>query len=175
MSNNPEPPKDYEVGYGRPPKQHQFPPGRSGNVSGGTKRQQKEERNLMALLDRPVPVRDGGRETTMSPKEVTLRTLAQKAFAGDRKSLFRLVDLFLQHDGFPASSHGRVNFVLALSTERMPFPMALIMALHFGHQEHYTPQQLAIGRAEYIAQRSDIQAKIDADIGYPDLEPGDER
>lgn len=38
MGNNKENQKDYEVGYKRPPREHQFKPGQSGNPKGRPKK-----------------------------------------------------------------------------------------------------------------------------------------
>lgn len=172
MSDQPKDPKPYKVGYGRPPKQHQFQPGQSGNAGGGSKKGKRDAEDLMALLDRPVPVREGGVVTTMSPKEITLRTLTKKAMDADRKALFRLTELFLKYDGFPPPSRGRINAVVSLSTKKMPYAMARIMAYRFGVKADYTPQQWMIGRALYVEERSEIDAKIDADTGYAALKDG---
>ena len=76
-SNNrlPGRPRHYEVGYGKPPKQHRFKKGQSGNPSGrpkGTKSSKPtlpEERLkdiVLAEADRTIPVYEGGRIVTLT-------------------------------------------------------------------------------------------------------------
>jgi hypothetical protein len=81
------------VGYGRPPKQHQFKKGRSGNPKGGHG-ERKTFMTIMAdVLDEKVPVLVAGRRTMVSKIEVVAKQLANKAAAGDHRATKLLIDL----------------------------------------------------------------------------------
>jgi hypothetical protein len=73
--------KDYEVGYGKPPKHTQF------GASGGNKKCRKANGpvpiDIFAALERPLEVNKGGKRTKMSPLEAGLRSLV-KAAINDR-------------------------------------------------------------------------------------------
>ena len=49
-----------EVGYGKPPKQHQFKPGHSGNPKGRPKAAQNANKLARKILSRPIKVKEGG-------------------------------------------------------------------------------------------------------------------
>ena len=49
----------YRVGYGKPPKQHQFQPGQSGNRKGRPKGAKNKATLLREILDRKIEVRNG--------------------------------------------------------------------------------------------------------------------
>ena len=84
----------YQVGYGRPPKQHQFQKGRSGNPSG----RPKGARNLKTIVDdvfsEPVRLRRDGAFIEVSTAEAMLRSMTHKAMKGD-VAAFRAVQTFL--------------------------------------------------------------------------------
>lgn len=50
-----------EVGYGKPPRTHQFKPGQSGNPKGRPKGAKSEATILYELLHRKIPIREGGK------------------------------------------------------------------------------------------------------------------
>ena len=50
---------DYEVGYGRPPKHGQFPPGKSGNPKGRPSRHRNFRLVLETVLNETVRMREG--------------------------------------------------------------------------------------------------------------------
>lgn len=84
----------YEVGYGKPPKKHQFKKGKSGNVKGRPKKPKPDASLALALLNAPVPVNQGGKQVKMQPFEVSLRKLVEKAL---KKQDFRSAIAFVEY------------------------------------------------------------------------------
>lgn len=161
---------DKPTGYGRPPKNRQFPPGTSGNPGG---RPKKVKPAALDLFEEEIPVREGGKEKRMQPKEVALRKILTKALNGDAKSIFYLLDQMVEYGALTPDQRQGLSGVVHLSTATMPFTMARIMASKFGIKTQYSPRQLAEGRSHYLATCSEEQVLIDKAIGYRDLEEGD--
>lgn len=174
MSKDPNQPSGYEVGYGKPPKANQFPPGRSGNVRGRPRKRQGDLPDLGKVLDEPVAVRAGGKRKLMHPKEVAIRALVKKGLAGDRRAIIRVLDQMATCGLLTsAASQEALPGVVVLPAERMPWAMAMIMAERFGIKASYSEAQLRAGSAAYCRTRSVVEARIDAATGYPDLYEGD--
>ena len=77
---------DEKVGYGRPPKAHQFKPGQSGNPSGGRKGAKSEAAILREILSRKVTIRQGGRARKIQVHEAILLKSTEEALRGDLKA-----------------------------------------------------------------------------------------
>lgn len=89
------PAADYEVGYGKPPKDTRFQPGQSGNPRGrpkGSKNRHDRvglERLKKIVLEeayRAVVVADGTRMVKVPVAQAVVRTMAVKAAKGDHRS-----------------------------------------------------------------------------------------
>jgi hypothetical protein len=76
----------YRVGYGRPPKDHRFRPGQSGNRKGRPKGAKNTVTLLREILDRKIEVRTGSTVRKMSVREAMLTRFAESALKGDTKS-----------------------------------------------------------------------------------------
>ena len=87
MSNN----KDYEVGYCKPPKQHQFGKGQSGFA--GRKHKKKITPTLEDLyrkvLMEEIAIKSGGQTQTISLMEAMIKKTVQSALAGGAADLVR--------------------------------------------------------------------------------------
>ncbi|MGY4185917.1 DUF5681 domain-containing protein [Bradyrhizobium sp. USDA 4459] len=59
--------KRSDVGYRRPPREHQFKPGQSGNKSGRPKGSKNEATIIDQLLNRKIEIRENGRGRARSP------------------------------------------------------------------------------------------------------------
>ncbi len=91
MADKKKPTGDYEVGYCKPPRQHQFPKGQSGNPGGPPKSKKRGLTDVSEILNEPVKVNAGGKEREMSPFEVSLRKLAIKAIKGDLRAIRKFI------------------------------------------------------------------------------------
>jgi hypothetical protein len=76
----------YRTGYGKPPKEHQFRPGRSGNRKGRPKGAKNTATLLREILDRKIEVRSGNSTRKISVREAMLTRFAESALKGDTKS-----------------------------------------------------------------------------------------
>jgi Family of unknown function (DUF5681) len=89
----------HEVGYGRPPRAHQFKPGRSGNPRGRPRGAKNEATILRDLLDRKIEVRQGGRSRKITVFEAILMRFTEDALKGNTKSASFLLS---RHAGIEA-------------------------------------------------------------------------
>jgi hypothetical protein len=77
---------DGDVGYGRPPRAHQFKPGQSGNPKGRPKGAKNEATILHELLNRKIPIREGGRTRKITVLEAILLRFTEDSLKGNTKS-----------------------------------------------------------------------------------------
>jgi len=97
---NPPGSKDYEVGYGRPPKETRFQPGKSGNPRGRPKAKRHLGVALREALDRQVEVvSEKGVKRKVSALDVIARGLVADCTRRDRAALRQLFQLLLYLDG----------------------------------------------------------------------------
>ena len=91
MADKEEPSGDYEVGCGKPPKEHQFKPGRSGNIRGRPKAKNSGSADISEFINKPVKVMAGGKVRKMGPFEAGLRKIAKKAVDGHLPSILKFI------------------------------------------------------------------------------------
>jgi hypothetical protein len=89
-SNNERP---YEVGFGKPPKETRFRPGKSGNPTG----RPKGRRNLATVLEKSlqerVVINENGTRKVVTKLEAAVKQLVNKAAGGDLNALRHLIVL----------------------------------------------------------------------------------
>lgn len=83
----------YEVGYGRPPKQTRFQPGRSGNPKGRPSGTRNLETDLREELSELISVRIGDRSKKVSKQRAMLMALMAKALRGDTRASVVLLQI----------------------------------------------------------------------------------
>jgi hypothetical protein len=76
----------YSVGYSKPPREHRFKPGQSGNPKGRPKGSKNTATLLRAILDRKVEMRTDGLVRKVSVREAMLMRFAEAALKGDTKA-----------------------------------------------------------------------------------------
>ena len=91
----PEPePENTQVGYGRPPPEHQFKPGKSGNPKGRPKGAKNESTILRDILTRKIAHRSGGRTRKISVLEGIHLRIVDDALKGNTKSATFVLNRF---------------------------------------------------------------------------------
>jgi hypothetical protein len=83
---------NYRVGYGRPPKEHQFQSGKSGNPSGRPKGARSFKTDLRDELCEVVSISDDNSQTIEVTKQrAIIKTLLRMAIAGDPRAIATIV------------------------------------------------------------------------------------
>jgi hypothetical protein len=85
--------RDYEVGYGKPPRHTRFRKGQSGNPRG----RPKESKNLATLLkealNEPVIVAENGGRRKITMREAIIKQLVKRSATADLRATKILLDL----------------------------------------------------------------------------------
>jgi hypothetical protein len=82
-AKGPKPAAPYPVGYGKPPKQHQFQPGKTGNPKGRQRGQPSLQQLILEEANKLVKVKAGEQVQHITKRQVLVRKLFQMALEGD--------------------------------------------------------------------------------------------
>jgi hypothetical protein len=91
-------PKDYEVGYRKPPKGSRFRTGQSGNPKGRPKRQLNVRADIEAAFSEMVPIKENGQVTYVSYPVAAMKALFAQVVKGNPRAtmaFFQLLMAFL--------------------------------------------------------------------------------
>ena len=80
-------PRDYAVGYGKPPRQTQFKKGQSGNPRGRPPRATSFDASFERRLDTLVYIERDGRREAVTLRELGVIKLIRKALQADQRAL----------------------------------------------------------------------------------------
>jgi hypothetical protein len=94
----------YDVGYGRPPPEHRFKPGRSGNPKGRPQGAKNEETILNNLLNRRIEIREAGKLRKITVLEAMLLKFAEEALKGNPKAATFLLNRYRPLEADEAST-----------------------------------------------------------------------
>lgn len=157
--------KDYEVGYGKPPKATQFKPGQSGHPQGRPKKRKvgKQEIDLDELLP-PRQVNHGGTTQVMSAYEIEIRQQLRKALKeGNTKAILYLIEQFEAHGliGPPQVEGARVPRL----PNDVPYDVAMAALRKHGLPPWSRAKLKPLKRA-YLETRSEADRVYDDIMGY---------
>ena len=83
----PDDERDYEVGYGRPPRHTRFEPGRSGNPRGRPGGSKNLSTLLSEALKEPVIVVENGRRRKIAKRQAIVTQLVNRSAKADLKAI----------------------------------------------------------------------------------------
>ena len=79
--------RDYEVGYGKPPRDKQFQKGMSGNPRGRPRNSRNTATIFNEESDSRITVTENGRTLRLTKRELVLKGVVNKAAKGEPKSV----------------------------------------------------------------------------------------
>ena len=106
--------KDYEVGYKKPPQEHQFKSGLSGNNKGRPKEIRNTYNLLNEILDQKIDIKENGIDFKISKKIAMLTQLVNKGIKGDIKAINTLLPHMLIAD---AKEEDKAKILSAVSND----------------------------------------------------------
>ena len=94
MADENKPSGEDKVGYGNPPKSHQFKKGTSGNPAGAPLKQKPTPPDVAAVLNEPITVKTSGGRKKMPAFEVGVRRLVERGLKqGNLNAILRFIEL----------------------------------------------------------------------------------
>jgi hypothetical protein len=95
----PPTPETYTVGYGRPPREHQFKPKQSGNPKGRPKGVKNLRTDLEEELAERVELTEGGRLRKLTKQRALIKAQVNRGIARDARAADRIFDLLIRVTG----------------------------------------------------------------------------
>jgi hypothetical protein len=89
----PDSERDYEVGYGKPPRHTRFKPGRSGNPRGRPSGSKNLSILLNEALNEPVIVAENGGQRKISKRRAIIKQLVNQSAKADLRATKILLDI----------------------------------------------------------------------------------
>ncbi|MEP3856621.1 MAG: DUF5681 domain-containing protein [Porticoccus sp.] len=120
--------KDYEVGYGKPPKKYQFKPGKSGNPKGRPKESKNLSTDISEEMSEMIQLSESGKTKSTSKQRAMIKALCSRALKGNVPAITTLVKLITQaesvRDGQTDMNHlnDEDNAILARYIARLSSP-----------------------------------------------------
>jgi len=91
--------RDYEVGYGKPPRSTRFKKGQSGNPRGRSSGSKNLSTLLSEALNEPVTVTENGRRRKVSKREAIIKQLVNQSANGDWRAVKMLLEILRDIEG----------------------------------------------------------------------------
>jgi hypothetical protein len=145
---------EYEVGYGRPPKAHQFKKGQSGCPTGRPRSTGAVRLDLDALLEGHACYTDAaGRQRHAPRQELLFRKQVERALSGNRRSMKAVLKQLIAHQavqlGQVIHDYGAVEV-----PHDIPMPLGCILVELHGRPP-WSTKQIAQGCARWETQDSE--------------------
>ncbi len=101
-----ENPRNYNVGYGKPPFEHRFQKGQSGNPRGRTRKDTRTlpppaglQEGFLNVANQPVTMTVDGRQITTTRLEAAVHRLSAEALKGNMRAMKLFLDYGHKHMG----------------------------------------------------------------------------
>ena len=91
--------RDYEVGYGKPPRSTRFKKGQSGNPRGRSSGSKNLSTLLSEALNELVIVTENGRRRKVSKREAIIKQLVNQSANGDWRAVKMLLEILRDIEG----------------------------------------------------------------------------
>jgi Family of unknown function (DUF5681) len=116
--------RNYEVGFGKPPRKTRFERGKSGNPGGRVKGSKNVSKLLLEALGEPVVVNENGERKRITKGEAMIKQLVNKGASGDARSIQLLLaemrsrlESELPHDQAPQAAKDQLLMLERLTVE----------------------------------------------------------
>jgi len=102
---------DYEVGYGKPPRDTQFKKGHSGNPRGRPSGSKNLATLVTEALNEPVIIAENGERRKISKREAIIKQLVNRSAKADWRAIKILLDILREIEGRvePEAAEGSFN------------------------------------------------------------------
>ena len=91
--------RNYEVGYGKPPRHTRFTKGQSGNPRGRARGAKNLKTLLIDTLNELVVVAENGRRRTINKRHAFIKQIVNHALKGDWRAAKLVIDMLHDTDG----------------------------------------------------------------------------
>ena len=105
--------RDYEVGYGKPPRNTQFKKGQSGNPRGRPSRSKNLATLVSVALNEPVIVVENGGRRKITKREAIIKQLVNRSTKADWRAIKILLDIVREIENRVEPETGESSFSAA--------------------------------------------------------------
>jgi hypothetical protein len=114
-----KPRNNYDVGYCRPPKEHQFKPGQGRKVSRGPRKLKGILQIFQELVSEKIKINIGEEQRVMTRGEAVMYANHQKALKSDQKAMHNLFHVIEEGGLFSSHKSAETDVVHGLGIRKM--------------------------------------------------------